>query len=654
MLFAINIWLAVKGVDAGEKALVSNKNNWITYTIKPIPINKTKHIAALLFLFFTGFKSMCQQVAVNDSICIVESNDAPAKVMGAIDVKALHFYKAAGRRINFNIVGNSYKYVVFKLNAASTLTDQYLSIDNTSLDTIAIFNLVPGGTNKLLYLGGSLVPCNDTNKYVWHTAHVMAGAGSSYYFIALKAVAKIINVRYDIMSKDDLQQKYLAYGRVVFFYMGAVSIIILIIVLAWLLFKQRVFAAYLGYIFFVSCWMISHYGYLFPYVYPQLPMMNEIVKPVCTLLACYFLMMVLKQVFTQQLKTQQWLMHLFNWALLVLPLITASMLVLLVTGSYNTLIKATLIATWHAALFFSIFILVFTPFYFIRSGFTARLFSFSMGLVCIVLFVQLLCNSGLINNFFLCEHGAAMGSLLESFVMAFGLFHNLLEEKKLKEQQLLLLQTEQTETFEKLITVQDNERKRIAGDLHDNIGPLLAALKINFRRLVHAKDVTVQYELVAKTESIIDDSIAEIRNVAHNLMPKGLSANGLINTLVEYFEGIQQLYNKTIVFDHHIHAVLNPDLQINVYRIICELVLNAARHSNAVTISVNIKADHKCVSLSINDDGQGFVVSEDNNNKSLGLQNTESRILYLKGKYCLTTQPGKGTLIDIEIPLQLN
>jgi two-component system, NarL family, sensor kinase len=233
------------------------------------------------------------------------------------------------------------------------------------------------------------------------------------------------------------------------------------------------------------------------------------------------------------------------------------------------------------------------------------------------------------------------------------LFHNLLEYKKQKEKEVLVLQQEQNETLKKLITVQDNERKRIAGDLHDNIGPLLAALKINFRRIIQSKESGVQNILAAKTEAIIDDSIAEIRNVAHNLMPKGLSSNGLINTLTDYFDGIQQLYNKPVVFRHHIESVLGPDLQINVYRIICELVLNAARHSNAGVITVQIKADKNCVCCSINDDGKGFEPAAVGSPASFGLQNTESRVLYLKGKYNLTTQQGKGTLISMEIPLQL-
>jgi signal transduction histidine kinase len=246
-----------------------------------------------------------------------------------------------------------------------------------------------------------------------------------------------------------------------------------------------------------------------------------------------------------------------------------------------------------------------------------------------------------------------MGSVLENIIIAFGLFFNLLQERKQREKQVLALEQEQTETLKKLVTVQDNERKRIAADLHDNIGPLLAALKINFRRIIHTAEEGLQLDLVNKTESIIDDSISEIRNVAHNLMPKGLSSNGLTNTLQEYFDSIQQLYDKTIVFKHQVEAILTPDLQINLYRIICELVLNSARHSNACNITVAINADEKLVSVSINDDGKGFQLKQ-GEKKSLGLQSAESRVLYLEGKFNLKSETGKGTSIDIKIPLQFD
>jgi signal transduction histidine kinase len=325
---------------------------------------------------------------------------------------------------------------------------------------------------------------------------------------------------------------------------------------------------------------------------------------------------------------------------------------LLLIPNLNDTMRYFLMIAWHVVLIITLCLIALTPVSFIRTGATAKIFSSAMFVICTVTLIQLLTNSGLINNFFVGEHGITLGSLLENIILAFGLFYNLLQERKQREEQVLALELEQAQTLKKLISVQDNERKRIAGDLHDNIGPLLAALKINFRRITNAKENGALNGLASKTELIIDESIAEIHNVALNLMPKGLSSNGLINTLQEYFESIEQIYNKPIIFNHQVESILNPELQINLYRIICELTLNSARHSDACNITVGIHVDEKNVSLYIHDDGKGFQIRPAENKKSLGLQNAQSRVSCMKGTFDLQTQSGKGTQINIRIPLE--
>lgn len=207
-----------------------------------------------------------------------------------------------------------------------------------------------------------------------------------------------------------------------------------------------------------------------------------------------------------------------------------------------------LLVLWHVGLFASILLVVFIPVLLFNTSHTARIFSTAMLVISVTAFVQLIATAGYINSFFINEHGMTVGSLLEMIIMAFGLFYGLLEEMKQKGRQILALEQEQTETLKQLVTVQDHERKRIAADLHDNIGPLLAALKINFSRIVNTKDPALLNGVVVKTESIIDDSIAEIRNTAHNLTPKDLSSNGLVNTINEYLDSFQQLYTRKLTF----------------------------------------------------------------------------------------------------------
>lgn len=619
-----------------------------------IHLAKFKYVWLCILLLETTVKGIAQCTSFEDSICIVKGNMQPQQIINKINSHSLAFRKLTNNRINFGIVGNGYVFLLIKLSSTCQMEDLYLSIDNTSIDTVSIYKIEGEEHKRLLYQGGNSIAFETKRNFVWHTTPVEINTYPSFYLVALKAPQKNINIRYEIISKDKLYRKYLDYNIIVFLYIGIVLLISVIIVVAFFLFKKRVFVAYLGYILCLCGWILSHYGFAFPFLYPRIPGINEIVKPVASLGACLFLITVLHFVFNEQLQHIKWLRQAIKWMRYVLLVMTTLMFLFLISTISGKL-KAGLIASWHISLIFSICIIIITPFCLIKYDFTARIFSFAMLIICIMALVQLLANAGYISNFFLSEHGMTMGSLLEIIVIALGISYSFLEEKRFKEYQLRKLEQVQTETLKRLITVQDNERKRIAGDLHDNIGPLLAALKINFRRIIHTKEKERQQdELIAKTESIINDSITEIRNVAHNLMPKGLSLNGLINTLAEYFGNIQQLYGITIMFNHQIHSIFHPDLQINIYRIVCELVLNAARHSNSSIIIVRTVSDERGIYIFIQDEGQGFQPKHLNQKKSLGLQSIESRVLYLKGKFTLKTEPAKGTIIDIEIPLQFN
>ncbi len=609
-----------------------------------------KNIWLLVLLLLVGLNNNAQDILINDSIATIVNKLNPNQTLLQISLSALHFAKVKNRRINFGLTGCEYHYIICKLNAPQTLPNQYLSIDNTSLDTVSIYRIYQNGKDTLLYQGGLLVPFNPKRNYIWHTIPLEINNSPSYYCIAVKASQKIINIRYEINDHDNLLQKYQGYERVVFFFIGIAFMISAIITLAFFLFKRRVFAAYLAYMFCISAWIISHYGIIFPYLHPQIPVLNEITKPVSSLSAGLFLLIVLQWVFAQNLQNEKLLSRLIKWTRMVL-LITIAFMLLLLFPELNSSVRAVLITLWHIELLILIALIISIPFHFIATGSIAKIFSLAMLVICVTALIQLLANAGIIESYFLNEHGMALGTLLENSIMAFGLFYGLLEERKNKEMQVLALEAQQTDTLKKLITVQDKERTRIAGDLHDNIGPLLAALKINFRRIVNVKEEQKQLELVQQTENIIDDSILEIRNVAHNLMPKNLSSNGLINTLSGYFEDMEQLYGKKIIFNHDVQSIFEPELQMNIYRIISELVMNAAKHSDAYTITVCINSDARLLSIYIHDDGQGFEVKHNGNKKSLGIQSAESRVRYLKGKFSLKSEPGKGTRVNIEIPL---
>ncbi len=610
---------------------------------------KQSWFGLLVLFLLTGTCCLAQNKGLTDSAFYLLSDKPSKEFISGLHLSAIPFKKAADNRINLGNTSDQYGYVLFKLSNDSGPTLRYLTIDNTSLDSISIFRIDDDGSSRLLYFGGNLVPYNNARNYVWHTAPVDISNRPVFILVAMKAIAKNINISYYLLNKSELDRKNQSLDRLVFFYIGAISLIAVIILVTFFLFRKPSVAAYFGYIICFAGWIVCHYGYLFPFVYPNIPRINEIAKPVFTFGSCFFLITVFRILFKDNLTRRHWLYYPLKTLSIILPVLTLMMLLLLLPG-IRTQARSVLIVAWQLGVIVTLPLIILTPACFFKAGTTEKIFSLAALVTCIMAAMQIFANFGFINNYFINEHGMTTASLIEIFIMAFGLFYNLLEEKQGKERLVLQLELKNSETLKRLITVQDNERKRIAGDLHDNIGPLLSALKINFRRIIHARAEDQVKELSAKTELIIDDSIAEIRNIAHNLMPKDLSSKGLINTLSDYFENIRQLYDKEIVFHHEVNFILRPDLQINLYRIICELVLNAVKHSNARLITIFIQTGEKQISVSIRDDGQGFTANPDGFGNTLGLQNVEGRLWYLKGKFDLQSLPGRGTTIDIQIP----
>lgn len=621
---------------------------------KPPPLSKKanicKSICLLLVAIFLSFKNNGQKILINDSAFVFSNHLNPDQEIQHISPAMLDFKKYQDGNINLGLTGSEFYFIILKISAPHTLPNQYLTIDNTSVDTISIYRLNESNVDSLLYRGGQLIPFSDNKKYVWHTVPLEVSKNPSFYCIAIKSSQKNINIHYKIGSQNDLMQDYLANERIIFFYVGIAFMISAVILLAFLFFKKPVFAAYLAYIACISTWILSHYGRIYPYIYANTPILNNVVKPMASLGAGLFLLIVLQLSFAQHLKKKSFLSESIQWVKFAL-LATISAMLLLLIPHLNERFMASLYMLWHIELIFLMAIVVFIPFHFFKETNIAKIFSTAMLVICMMTLFQLCSNAGILHNYFLNEHGMSLAILIENSIMAFGLFYGLLEERKMKELQVLALESEQMSTLKKLITLQEQERKRIAGDLHDNIGPLLAALKINFRRLISAKEEQKQMELVEKTETIIDDSITEIRNIAHNLMPKSLSAKGLINTLSDYFENMEQLYCKKIFFEHDVQSLFEPELQMNVYRITSELVLNAAKHSEGKEISVSIQSKKEILSVNIMDNGQGFNPKHNGNKNSLGIQSAESRVNYLKGKFRLQSQPGNGSTVNIEIPL---
>lgn len=194
----------------------------------------------------------------------------------------------------------------------------------------------------------------------------------------------------------------------------------------------------------------------------------------------------------------------------------------------------------------------------------------------------------------------------------------------------------------------ENERKRIAGDLHDELGPILSAVRLQINHVEPSDEI--EQEALRKSSVQIDEVIKRFREISYDLLPNTLVRKGLINA-VEEFAGRMSESSKLKIETTLSNIKLEPLKEINFYRIIQEIVHNTIKHARASILYIELKETNKLIYLQTKDDGIGFNYQEKSAaGGGLGLLNLQSRVEVLSGQLEINSTPGKGTIFNIEIP----
>jgi signal transduction histidine kinase len=246
-------------------------------------------------------------------------------------------------------------------------------------------------------------------------------------------------------------------------------------------------------------------------------------------------------------------------------------------------------------------------------------------------------------------------------IASFSAYRNVKNKKKIadqsieiKEQKIRELEKDrQILATHAVLEGEEKERSRLARDLHDGLGGLLSGVKL---KLTNIKgNYLINQESVENFDhavKLLDNSIQELRRVAHNMMPEALINFGLKDALSDFCHQITSNKNLKIIFNPvGANMRLDQTLEITIYRIAMELINNALKHAQASEIMVQLVQEEKRVYLTIQDNGKGFDIDKINALTSFGLKNIRARVESYNGRLDIDSQPGKGTEIGIEIAL---
>ncbi len=244
-----------------------------------------------------------------------------------------------------------------------------------------------------------------------------------------------------------------------------------------------------------------------------------------------------------------------------------------------------------------------------------------------------------INTFF--YYYAHIPLMLEGIGLGLALLYQFNDERKKIEAEL---EKNRIETTQKILLAQEEERQKLALDLHDDLGGSLSVLNRELDEF-NERNANILTKSLNLTKKIVQD----LRTISHHLMPSSFEEKGLINVVNESIEMANRQSKIYFVFMYNgDERRLSLDTEINIYRIIKELINNVLKHSEASQSVVQMIYFEEFLYISIEDDGKGFDFSN-HENWGIGLNNINLRSQYLKAK--LTTESSStGTLISIEIP----
>ena len=200
------------------------------------------------------------------------------------------------------------------------------------------------------------------------------------------------------------------------------------------------------------------------------------------------------------------------------------------------------------------------------------------------------------------------------------------------------------------ITTLENERARIASDLHDELGPILSAVKFKINSLdIHSSGDQL---ILDKSNKNIDEIISRMREISNDLLPNTLLRKGLITAMEESVEDLKKSNKLEIKFTYQQAVDIPKEKTVNIYRILQEIIHNTLKHAQAIELRIELKQEKQRLVILTEDNGKGFDYNQQSKeNTGLGLRNLLSRTEVLGGNMYIESRSGKGTKYTFEIPL---
>lgn len=533
-------------------------------------------------------------------------------------------------------------------NDSPAKRDLVLHIPSSNIDELSLYK-VDGDTVSHIGTTGL--------AHVFNNEHIFNG---DYFFkipikgheeatLYLRAQNDLASLRVPLFLWDEAafagKQQIENLGWGVFF--GIMVLIIFFNLTVYYYVKDPINLYYVAYVLSLFIYQVNSKGLMFEFVYPNKPHWNVSVLVITTIVTIVGL-----------LSFSMEFLNVKRYSITVYRIITGVMLVML---GFFAVWPLRHIITNHSVRWVLIQLFNFMPLvcfvlllYVVAKGIkqkdpAAKTYLLAFAPIIVATIFMALRNNNLAPYYGIFDYRIPVSFSFELIVFSFSLAYRF---KLLKDEgeRLLIEKTElQVSRFKAVIEATENERKRIAQDLHDGLGQLLSTAKLNISSLDDsiAEDDRRQYN---HAMDLIDEACQEVRSISHNMMPSTLIRMGLLPALKELADKANipgQVSVKLV--NHGLTGRLDESREIAIYRVIQEVVGNSLKFAEATQLTIEIKKNEDQLEVKITDNGKGFDTATINQSTGIGWRNIYSRVSMLNGQVKITSAAGKGTCVEVVI-----
>jgi len=549
---------------------------------------------------------------------------------------------------------DSYYWVILELeNALPDRADLFFSITNPSINRVQLYQCDTGTHQPVLvHETGDRLPFAQRPWPIRNFYFPIELAGNEQTTLLFRVDKRGQNfaIGAKLGKREVILQQEIPMYAIFGFYSGIFAFALLFNILTYLSVGDRIHLYYSLYICCSVILVLDQEGLAKEWLFADLGRLHDYVKSCSGMFGCGLLIQVM-QLFTNQTPANSKLYRLANsYKYIVYLLGGIPFLVLLFP--VNILVEKVIFYMANISVILSLPIIVVCVIERIQSGFILGYYYLLSILLLIVGSTNYILQiMGVVGGHLFWPNGITVGFAAEVVILSFALTqrYNFMKREKAKfkkENDRIKLQA-----VRQVFQAQEDERDRLARDLHDDLGGTLSVIRLKVtdfkQKLSHLRpDESETYNEMVR---LITRACEDLREISHSLKPKFFLENGLIGTIQERISILNRVSSINFEFVYQYGRRQHPETELSIYRIVNELINNVVKHSCASQATVQLVEDDEGMVITVEDNGIGF--DEHEASKGIGLNNVYSRIQYLDG-HCTIDSNKNGTTITVEIPLE--